>query len=113
MPKKTASRDFRTAPLDGTPWKGHDKKEYVDLGLDTSQGDVSFLWLRKRLSDGKFFLVCSCVGPHIMRMELTEKEARRLFRNLPRKSPNAGEHLKTQEDADGSEPKKVKSDKSG
>lgn len=95
MTKKLDLRDTRVIPLDGKPWKGHDGLEYVDLGLDTSQGDVSFLWLRKRLKDGKFILVSSCIGPHVMRMELTEKEARKLFKHLPRKSPNAAEHLKS------------------
>ncbi len=74
------------APLDGEPWRGHDRAMWVDLAVDSSNPNV-LLWLRKRIKSDQYFLVASCVGAHVLKTELTHSEARDIFSRLPDRAP--------------------------
>ena len=64
---------------------GHDNRLYRDLAVEATPNDSVLAWLRRRAVDGKFFLVVSVAGGHVMRTEVTREEAVCLYHALATK----------------------------
>lgn len=54
---------------------GHDNKIYRDLAVESTQDNTVLAWVRRRLVDGKYFLVTAVVGGHVLRKEIEQEEA--------------------------------------
>lgn len=74
------------APLTGENWIGGDGKQWRDIAVDSS-GSTVIAWVRRRVTDGKYFLVVSVVRAHVLAYEITLEEAKELYRALPNKAP--------------------------
>jgi hypothetical protein len=65
---------------------GHDGKRYLDLAVD-SNCTAALAWVRRRIEDGRYFLIVSTVCGHVLKKELTLAEARELYLALPDRLP--------------------------
>jgi len=73
-------------PLSGRDWVGGDGGKWRDVALDSSSEYV-LAWLRRRLRDGKYFLIVSVVKGHVLAYEVTVEEAKELYGVLPNRAP--------------------------
>ena len=78
--------DKLTGVLPPNQYIGHDGKNYIDLAVDSGSG-VAVVWLRRRLHDGRIFMVVSLVRGHVFRKELSENEAKEVYWELADKLP--------------------------